>query len=689
MDPNFEDRSAQLPSPEEARMNLEQRNASLGKTSDVETAYSGEAASEHDQLPSVHDIHMHHTPSRSGRCKTFLLAAFVVVAVVILTVALVVTQAGTEDDEFNAVTGSAYENSNHNVPTTTLPSDTQDTSAPQQPAQPSTPANTVTPPPGRLGDIVQLLSDRGVSTMVAMTTPGTPQQKACAWIADYDTRKVSLDNPDSLIQRYVMAVFFDAMGGEVWTNKLNFLSREDECKWYVAGFAGDNKQLKQFGITCNDDGKVQAIHFPSNFLVGAFPSEMKELKSLERFDVFNNGGITGGFPEFFRGLPKINFIGLHYCGLQGQLPEWLGELTTLKSLVLSNNGFSGPLPSTMSSLVNLEDMYLDDNKLQGDISMLQGLSKIKNMVLEDNQFQGSMSGALVGSWPEIEVFDASHNMLNGNVPAAFFELNDLRVLDLHQNQFYGPLPAPSSLKPSLQIFTINENALTGQIPGEINHFINLNTLDLSSNQFTNDIPETIGNLASLEYLFLALNDFTPGAIPMALSNLVSLKQLSLKGTKRTGSIPAWIGNLNQLILLDLDGNSLTGALPASLGSLSKMEYLLLNRNQLEGYIPETFSSMSGLRYFMIDQNKLSGSAAAVCQNEDSVEMFIADCQGSAPEVDCPCCNVCCSDGNAKCNDDVWLGDSNPIWELGFERPGVELDAAASRSYTVQFAGEIP
>lgn len=92
---------------------------------------------------------------------------------------------------------------------------------------------------------------------------------------------------------------------------------------------------------------------------------------------------------------------------------------------------------------------------------------------------------------------------------------------------------------------------------------------------------------------------------------------------------------------------------------------------------------------MIDQNKLSGSAEAVCKFPQNVEMFIADCQGETAEVDCPCCNVCCSAGNQQCNDDVWLGDSNPIWELGFERPGVELDASASRSYTVQFTGDIP
>lgn len=664
-----------------AEASRRQSNASLSKGSDIETAYSGSQDAEHDQLPSVDDIRLDSPRSRPSRCKFFLLAAFLVVAVVAATVAVVVTQADTGEDDFSMAKGESFQNPTTTFSPPTATSPPQEETAPQQ--------TDMTAPVNRFEAVTKLLSDRGVSTKQAMSLEGSPQKRAVEWIANVDELTVSLDQIDSLVQRYIITVFFYAMGGEFWTNRLNFLSREDVCKWYIAGFAGDSKAPRQFGINCNAEGTVSKIHFPSNFLMGEFPMELSKLTDLETLDVFNNGKLTGGFPEFLIGLPKISFIALHYCGLQGQLPTWLGDLKSLKSLVLSNNEFTGSLPSSLSQLTNLEDLYLDDNSLSGSIAPLRGLSKLQNVVIEDNQFEGSLDDGIVGSWPQLRVFDASHNMLQSTIPTGMFNLANLRILDLHSNKFFGALPMPTGSQNSLEMLTLNENELTGAIPVEISQFANLHTLDLSGNSFISSIPAALGNLAKLEFLFLAQNNFDSGPIPESLASLVSLKQLSLKDTMRTGTIPDWIGNLKELILLDLDMNELGGNIPEALGNCMRMEYLLLNRNQLEGGIPATMSSMLNLKFFMIDQNKLSGSAEAVCKFPQNVEMFIADCQGETAEVDCPCCNVCCSAGNQQCNDDVWLGDSNPIWELGFERPGVELDASASRSYTVQFTGDIP
>jgi hypothetical protein len=93
---------------------------------------------------------------------------------------------------------------------------------------------------------------------------------------------------------------------------------------------------------------------------------------------------------------------------------------------------------------------------------------------------------------------------------------------------------------------------------------------------------------------------------------------------------------------------------------------------------------------MIEKNNIQGSADGVCGFPDVQLVFIADCAGSSPEVTCTCCTECCSDSVATCNDQAWLSDSNPIWELGYTRQGqVEFDANASRSYQVQFSGAIP
>ena len=101
-------------------------------------------------------------------------------------------------------------------------------------------------------------------------------------------------------------------------------------------------------------------------------------------------------------------------------------------------------------------------------------------------------------------------------------------------------------------------------------------------------------------------------------------------------------------------------------------------------------TQSKIAYFMVEKNKITGSASAVCSNPDEVRVFAADCKGDNALVDCPCCTVCCAEGEEDCNDKVWLGDSNPIWELNYQRAGpIEFDASASRTYTISFGGDIP
>jgi len=92
---------------------------------------------------------------------------------------------------------------------------------------------------------------------------------------------------------------------------------------------------------------------------------------------------------------------------------------------------------------------------------------------------------------------------------------------------------------------------------------------------------------------------------------------------------------------------------------------------------------------MIDKNKLKGTVAPVCRATESARFFSADCGSDVPEVVCPCCTICCVDGDLDCNDKIWLADSNPSWELDYQRQGVEFDASASRTYTVAFGGQIP
>ena len=70
--------------------------------------------------------------------------------------------------------------------------------------------------------------------------------------------------------------------------------------------------------------------------------------------------------------------------------------------------------------------------------------------------------------------------------------------------------------------------------------------------------------------------------------------------------------------------------------------------------------------FAMDKNSIHGSVQPICDLE-GIQMFVADCGGDAPEVDCPCCSMCCKDSEADCNKDLLLISYNPTWEDRYQR----------------------
>lgn len=93
--------------------------------------------------------------------------------------------------------------------------------------------------------------------------------------------------------------------------------------------------------------------------------------------------------------------------------------------------------------------------------------------------------------------------------------------------------------------------------------------------------------------------------------------------------------------------------------------------------------------FMIDKNEITGSTDSICIKPETVGAFVADCGGTSPLVDCPCCTLCCEAGDESCNDSVWMGDINPIWELAYKKSDRVFDAPSTYSHKTQFHGEIP
>ena len=195
--------------------------------------------------------------------------------------------------------------------------------------------------------------------------------------------------------------------------------------------------------------------------------------------------------------------------------------------------------------------------------------------------------------------------LNGTIPSALSNLDNLVELHLPFNQLTGAIPPELGNLANLDGLVLKSNQLTGTIPPELGNLANLAALVLSGNQLTGEIPAKLGNLANLTGLDLRVNQLT-GDIPSELGNLANLVALELNGNQLTGEIPSKLGRLSNLEYLYLNGNLLTSAIPVELGDASNLEYLHLHDNQLTGDIPSELGNIPNLVELRLNGNRLTG-----------------------------------------------------------------------------------
>jgi Leucine-rich repeat (LRR) protein len=343
-------------------------------------------------------------------------------------------------------------------------------------------------------------------------------------------------------------------------------------------------------------------------LKGSIPTELAVLFSLKTI-VFNNNHISGSIPSSFAQLINLRDLWLNHNELSGTLPTLIERFIGLRSLDVSHNFLIGVLPIQVGSFQFVEMLALDNNQFTGRVDSIfnlksnryGGLRKLKYLYLEGNRFDGPIGDGflyLEGSSDvasSLLALDLSNNRFTGTLPSHIFSgFPDLQIFDASYNLMTGKLPQNMIPNEALTFLALQGNSLTGEVSGLLPELQGLTHLDVSNNQFKSWHVD-LGAMTSLNYLFLANNPFPVGSFPPFVTLLTNLQELSLKGTQRTGIIPASLGNLQQLVLLDLDNNQFSGAIPSAIGMLDKLQFLLLNRNRLQGSVPSDFRNLSALR----------------------------------------------------------------------------------------------
>jgi len=297
-------------------------------------------------------------------------------------------------------------------------------------------------------------------------------------------------------------------------------------------------------------------------------------------------------------------------------------------------------------------------------SFFQNIKKLK-----DNAIFGEITEDMISDgWQNMIDLDLSGNRLAGSIPANIWSMSNLEVLDLHRNNFVGTIPVIESVHDKMMFIAVQDNALDSKIPESINNLVNLAHLDISANKMVLPFPSTMNQLKKLRSLYTGMNPFEEHPVPSFLEDMTNLKELSMKQNKLTGTIPTFLGGLTNLKVLDLDFNKLEGSIPSELGSLTGINTLMLNRNYLNGTLPDSFSSLNNVDILLLDGNNLIGSADVICKDITiTTTFFSTDCGEPDPEIECSCCNLCCNDNDATCNNFDWRPNLDAIWEYDFQR----------------------
>ena len=113
--------------------------------------------------------------------------------------------------------------------------------------------------------------NNSVSSQSDFSSSTSPQSKALDFLANKDAMQLNapssgLDTDEgyTFITRYVMALLYYALGGDLWNYDLLFLSKHETCQWYDVF----QPPVGQVGVLCNQNSNtIVGLSFSKFFIV--------------------------------------------------------------------------------------------------------------------------------------------------------------------------------------------------------------------------------------------------------------------------------------------------------------------------------------------------------------------------------------------------------------------------------------
>lgn len=329
----------------------------------------------------------------------------------------------------------------------------------------------------------------------------THQSKALEWTLtqDFPSEDIPLTFDEQILQTYALAcIYFSTnavrsawtdfhYGPDValpgWFSNRGWVQNADEvCNWY--------------GVTCNDEMRVEKIELDTNGLTGSFPSEVALLKdSLKYLDLYNNLvhnkddegnawlGELVNIEKLFYGTTSFEYDGIPTeIGLLTNLQEYdmsytlyFGELTgdmwtnlvNLNYLVMDGNAYNSTIPQQLMDLPDLEYLYAGFSFLEGNLDFLPNMPKIFELWMDDNP---GLSGPIPSTLPNADTLvsmSATNCGLTGTIPTELGLMTDMIQMWFYDNDLTGTIPTELGQMIKMKVLNLQKNDLTGEMPSQL------------------------------------------------------------------------------------------------------------------------------------------------------------------------------------------------------------------------------
>ncbi|XP_047257733.1 receptor-like protein Cf-9 homolog, partial [Capsicum annuum] len=299
--------------------------------------------------------------------------------------------------------------------------------------------------------------------------------------------------------------------------------------------------------------------------------------------------------------PYVQYFLISNNNLSGEIPSSVCNLTSLIVLDWARNSLKGAVPHCLGNMSDqLEVLDAQHNSLSGNLLTTFSFgSALKSFNLHDNKLEGKIPRSLANC-SQLEVLDLGKNHLDDAFPMWLGTLANLQVLSLRSNKLQGPVRTSSSstLFPQLRMVDLSSNAFTAELPTSL--FRNLKAM-----RRTDQTMKAPGDTTQTYYQD-SVTVVTKG-LELKVVRILSLyTTMDFSNNKFEGHIPSMMGDLIALRVLNLSHNGLQGPIPPSLGKLSVVESLDLSSNKLSGEIPKQLASLTSLAVLNLSRNHLEG-----------------------------------------------------------------------------------